>query len=97
MKLTTFTAEVTESQAALLQRVLALVEELDQLALSAPDGTVIDACESAVIDRGRQLQQTLLADAVARRIESAEKKGRRSACVPVVEPKKIGVRKPGNS
>src|SRR5688572_33280227 len=70
-----FTFECTEAQAAVLRRTLALQEELEHLALTAPDGTVFDACEAAVIDRGRDLQRDLLSDAVNRRIEAAEKGG----------------------
>jgi hypothetical protein len=97
MTRTTFTVDVTESQAALLRRVLALSEELDDLALNAPDGTVFDACENAVILGGRDLQRQLLQNAVARRVEDAEKKGRRSASVPAVEPRKIAAPRPGSS
>jgi hypothetical protein len=97
MTRTVFTADVSEAQAALLSRVLALSEELDQLALSAPDGTVFDACETAVITSGREVQQRMLEEAVARRIESAEKKGRRSDNVRAGGRRKIAVRKPGNS
>lgn len=79
MTRTIFTADVTPSQAALLRRVLALSEELDDLALNAPDGTVFDACENAVLSGGRDLQRQLLQEAVSRRVEAAEKKGRRSA------------------
>jgi hypothetical protein len=59
-----------------------MMEEMEQLALSAPDGTVFHACEEAVIDKGRDLQRQMLGAAVAQRIEAAEKKGRRSASVP---------------
>lgn len=97
MTRTTFTADVTESQAALLRRVLALSEELDQLALNAPEGTVFDACENAVITGGRDLQRQLLQEAVARRVEAAEKKGRRSEDVPAVGPRRIVAPKRGNS
>ena len=76
MTRSTYTFECTEAQAAVLRRTLALQEELEQLALSAPDGTVFDACEAAVLDRGRDLQRDLLTDAVARRVAAAEKKGR---------------------
>jgi hypothetical protein len=75
MKRETFTAEVTSAQAQILHQVLALTEELNQLADTAPDGTVFAACESAVVAKGRELNRQLLSDAVARRIESAEKKG----------------------
>jgi predicted metal-dependent hydrolase len=75
------TIEVDARHEALVRRALALAEEMDQLALTAPDGAVFDACEEAVIERGRKLQSQMLADAVARRVAAAEKKGRRSAPV----------------
>ena len=74
--------EVDARHEATVRRVLALAEELEQLALTAPDGTVLDACEGAVIDKGRDLQRQMLGEAVARRIEAAEKKGRRCAAAP---------------
>ena len=93
----TITLEVPIEHEALLRRTLALAEELHQLALSAPDGTVFDACEAAVVSGGRDLQQRLLTDAVARRIESAEKRGRRSDSVAAVGPKRIAGRRRDNS
>ena len=81
--------EIPAASEPLVRRLLAYHEELQALALTAPDGTVLDACEEAVIDRGRKLEQELLADAVARRIESAEKKGRRSGSVRAVGPRTI--------
>ncbi len=93
----TFTADVTESQAALLRRVLALSEELDDLALNAPDGTVFDACENAVLSGGRDLQRQLLQEAIKRRVEAAEKKGRGSGSASAVGSKRIAAPRPGNS
>ncbi|HEX3149837.1 MAG TPA: hypothetical protein VHR66_17300 [Gemmataceae bacterium] len=93
----TYTFECTETQAELLRRTLALQEELEQLALTAPDGTVFDACETAVVNGGRELQQRLLADAVDRRIAAAEKKGRRSGSVLAARPRRIADPRPGNS
>jgi len=75
------TIEVDARHEALLRRALALAEEMEQLALTAPDGEVFAACEDAVVHKGRDLQSRLLGDAVALRIEAAEKRGRRSACV----------------
>jgi hypothetical protein len=75
--------EVPIEHEALLRRTLASAEELHRLALSAPDGTVFDACETAVVADGRALQKQMLQEAVARRIAAAEKKGRRSACAAV--------------
>jgi len=73
--------EVDAKHEAIVRRALAMAEEMEQLALSAPDGTVFDACEGAVVEKGRKLQGQVLAEAVTRRIEVAEKKGRRSAAV----------------
>ncbi len=52
-----------------------MVEEMEQLALTAPDGGVFADCEDAVIHKGRDLQRQILTEAVARRIEAAEKRG----------------------
>jgi hypothetical protein len=71
--------EVDAKHEAILRRALAMAEEMEQLALTAPDGAVFEACEDAVIKKGRALQGQMLGEAVARRIEAAEKKGRRSA------------------
>ena len=93
----TITIEIPASSEALVRRLLALVEELNELAASAPDGTVFDACESAVVEKGRDLSKQLLSEAAARRVESAEKKGRRSASVPAVGPRRTVEPKPANS
>jgi hypothetical protein len=74
--------EVDAKHEALMRRTLALAEEMEQLALTAPAGTVFDACEAAVIEKGRDLQAQLLSDAVRQRITAVEKKGRRSASAP---------------
>jgi hypothetical protein len=75
--------EVDPKHEAIVRRTLAMAEELEHLALTAPDGEVFDACEAAVLDKGRDLQGSMLSEAVARRIEAAEKRGRRSAYAPV--------------
>ncbi len=85
----TITIEVPADSEALVRQLLALHEELEALALSAPDGTVLDVCESVVIPKGRDLTKRILEDAVARRIESAEKRGRRSASVRAADAKRI--------
>ena len=93
----TVSIDVPAAQEELVRRYLAFHEELDQLALTAPDGTVFDACESAVITGGRDLQLRMLQQAVARRIETAEKRGRRSASARAAEPKRTAVPKPASS
>jgi hypothetical protein len=82
---------------AIVVRALALSEEMEQLALTAMDGQVVHECEAAVVDKGRQLQNQLLSEAVQRRLEVAEKKGRRCDVVRVVGRRKTKDRKNGNS
>lgn len=86
------TIEVDARHEALLRRTLAWAEEMEQLALTAPEGTVFDACENAVIERGRALQAQLLSEAVTRRIEAVEKKGRRCGCASAGAGRKTGGR-----
>jgi hypothetical protein len=93
----TVTIEIPASSEALVRQLLAMNEELQTLALSAPDGTVLDACETAILKTGRDLNQQILADAVARRIGTVEKKGRRSAPVAAVEPKRTAGGRPVTS
>jgi hypothetical protein len=93
----TVTIEIPADSEALVRQLLALHEEMQHLALSAPDGTVLHACETAILQKGRELNTKILADAVARRVEAAEKKGPRSASAPAVGPKKTGARPPASS
>jgi hypothetical protein len=90
---TKVTIEVDAQHEAIVRRALALAEEMEQLALTAADGAVFDACEEAVIEKGRTLQAHVLGEAVARRIEAAEKKGRRSGSAPAVAKRKIAAPK----
>jgi len=78
-------------------RALAILEEMEQLALTGPDGRVFDMCERAVIEKGRDFEAKTLGDAVARRVEAAEKEGRRSDCVNAVAGKKTEGPKRGDS
>lgn len=94
---TTVTIEIPAGSEALVWQLLALHEELQALALSAPDGTVLDACEAAVVPKGRELTKNLLADAIARRIEAAEKKGPRSAPATAGEPRRTAGPSPASS
>src|SRR5882724_8710181 len=93
----TITMEIPADSADLVRRLLALHEELAQLALSAPDGTVFDACETAVVAKGRDLNSRILADAVARRVADAEKKGRRCAPATAAGPRRTAAPRPGSS
>jgi hypothetical protein len=81
--------EVDAQHEAIVRRVLAMAEEMEQLALTAPDGAVFEACEEGVIEKGRNLQAQVLGQAVSRRIDAAEKKGRRLGCASAVAKNKI--------
>lgn len=91
------TIEVPASREAEIRRFLALLEELENLADTAPDGTVLDACESVVVEKGRDINKQILAGAVARRVAAAEKRGHLSVSANVVAPKKTAVPKTGKS
>jgi hypothetical protein len=54
-----------------------LVGEMKDLAATAPDGSVLDVREEAVIEQGREHRRRLLERAVRARLEHAEKKGLR--------------------
>lgn len=87
------TIDVDPRHEGIVRRALAWAEEMEQLALTAPEGTVLDTCEQAVIHKGRKLQNEVLAEAVARRIEAAEKKGRRSVGASADAPSKTAGRR----
>ena len=93
----TVTIEIPAASEALVRQVLALHEELRALALAAPDGTVLDACEAAAVPKGRDLTRDLLADAVAGRVAAAEKRGPRSAPAHAARPRRTAGRRPANS
>jgi hypothetical protein len=89
------TLEFDAKYQATVMRALAMAEEMEKLALTAPDGKVFDACEQAVVEEGRKLQAHVLGEAVGRRIDAAEKRGRRFAPARAVAKKKIAAPKPG--
>jgi hypothetical protein len=61
-----------------MERAIAFVAEMRDLAHSAPDGQVLGLCEGQAVERGRELLQATLQEAVQARVEAAEeKKGRR--------------------
>jgi hypothetical protein len=73
----TITIEIDDDCEPLLRDYATFLEEMKHLAKTAPDGTILTACEQAVVDRGREQQRLVLAQAVQARIDDAEKKGRR--------------------
>jgi hypothetical protein len=67
-----------EGERRAIERAIAFVAELRDLAQSAPHGQVLGMCETQAVERGRDLLQATLQEAVQTRVDAAEeKKGRR--------------------
>lgn len=96
MPSSTITIDIPADREAVIRRFLAYMEEIENLAASAADGTVLDVCEEAVLEKGPDIDRQVLSAAVARRVEAAEKKGHQSASASVAGPRRIAVRRPGN-
>ena len=69
----------TEAERPALEQAVAYFAQLRQVAASAPDGTVLDACERVALERGRALLRATLASALQGRVEAAEQRGGRRA------------------
>src|SRR6266542_4012906 len=65
----------TNAERFALEQAIAFVTQLRQLAATAPDGTVLDACAQAALRDGRALLCNTLAAAVQDRLASAQQKG----------------------
>jgi hypothetical protein len=66
----------SDFQRQFVQRALALAQQLERTASSAPHGAVLDRCELLLLDQGRQLWRDALAGALQQQLVQAEKKGR---------------------
>src|SRR3954454_19732301 len=72
----TITLEIdSDGQEALLRSYHAFVMEMSNLALTAPDGRVLDQLEDVAVEKGRETLRATLEQAVQERIDAAEKKG----------------------
>jgi hypothetical protein len=97
MSRTTITLEVdAPAQEELIRNYHALVLELNDLALTAPDEAVLDRLEQLAVERGRETLRASLQQAVQKRIDDAEKKGRRSGSAPAARNARTEARASGN-
>jgi hypothetical protein len=64
-----------EDERLALEQAIAYISDLRQLAVTAPAGTVLDACEGLALDRGRALLRSTLAAALHSRVALVEQKG----------------------
>jgi hypothetical protein len=73
----TITLEIDPEHETLLRQYAGFLEEMTDLAATAPEGSVFAVCEEAVVERGREHQRRLLEHAIQTRLDAVEKKGRR--------------------
>lgn len=79
----TLTIEYRDANERLaLEQAIAYVAQLHQVALTAPDGTVLSACEQHALADGRALLRSTLAAALEGRVAAAEQKGGPPAAAP---------------
>jgi hypothetical protein len=69
----TITTEIDDDCEPLLRDYATFLEETEHLAKTPPYGTTLTACEQAVVDRDREHQRRVLAQAVQARIDDAKK------------------------
>jgi hypothetical protein len=77
----TFEYRTPEERQA-IEAAIAFVSEMHQLALTAPTGQVLAACERHALGQGRQLLKDTLANAAQARVAHAEQKGGAPAAAP---------------
>jgi hypothetical protein len=65
---------LTPIQRLFVEQALVMAKELETAADSAPEGHVIDRCESFMLDFGRDFLRRMLESTIQLRVESLEKK-----------------------
>jgi hypothetical protein len=71
------TLEIDPEHEDLLRQYADFLGAMKTLADTAADGSILDVCEGALIEKGREQQRRLLESAVQARLGDAEKKGLR--------------------
>ena len=68
----------TEAQRIALEQAVAFITQMNQLADTAADGTVLDCCEELALTQGRKVLRQTLAAALQSRVErtDSQKKSR---------------------
>jgi hypothetical protein len=72
----------SDAERLALEQAIAYSTPLQQLALSAPDGTVLTTCEQLALHEGRALLRSTRAAALQSRIAAGELKGGPRASAP---------------
>ena len=84
MERTTLYAE-TEFQRLLMERALAMAQELERAGAAAADGHVLEELEMLAVARGRDFTRGALEGALQRQVDEVEKKLRLAASVDAVK------------
>jgi hypothetical protein len=66
---------MTPLQCLIVERALALAQELEATAESAPTGQIIDRCETFLLGNGREFLRRALEDTLQAQVDTLEKKG----------------------
>lgn len=69
----------TESERLAFEQAVAFVSQMRKVAVEAPHGTVLAACEQVALSQGRELLRDTLADAVQNCIGVNDAKKKRAA------------------
>ena len=77
---------MTPLQRTIVERALILAQGLEATALSAPDGQIIDRCETLLLADGRDFLRQALEETLRDRVEALEKKGRPAEPAPAARP-----------
>ena len=62
----------TDAERLILEQALAFVTQMRRVAATAPDGTVLAACERVALSDGRQLLRDTLGSAVQARTDATD-------------------------
>lgn len=62
----------TEAERLALEQAIAFFTQMQRVAATAPDGTVLAACEQIALDQGRRLLKDTLAAAVQTRADATD-------------------------
>jgi hypothetical protein len=81
---TTLVAE-TPFQRLMMERALAMAQELERAGAAAPDGHVLEELETLAVARGRDFTRGALEGALQRQVEEVEKKLRLAASADAVK------------
>lgn len=62
----------TQAERLILEQALAFFAQMRQVSATAPDGTVLAACERVALDSGRRLVRDTLASVIQDRADSTD-------------------------